>query len=347
MKLGIAGLLQTGKSTIFTALTGARGELDSAAGRSDTRVATVTVMDERVDFLSRMFKPKKTTRAKIEYFLPSEISGASASKSESGVWNQLRTADALFHVVRNFVNMGGEMPASEDDFRRVEDEMIVSDLLVAEKRIERLDADRKRGRTPEGDEEDLLKRCIEVLEKGRPLRLRPELAKAPLLRGFTFLSAKPLLIICNNDDEDEAPPEWKKMPEGVEMLVVRGRLEMDISSMEQEEAEEFKEAYNIRETVLDRVISSSFRLLNRISFFTVGSDEVKAWPIAEGTAALDAAGEIHSDIKKGFIRAEVVSFDDLRQCGGMQEAKKAGLARLEGKEYIVKDGDIINFRFNV
>lgn len=347
MKLGIAGLLQTGKSTILAALTGARGDMDSTAGRSDTRVATVTVMDERVDFLSRMFKPKKTTRAKIEYFLPSDISGASASKSESGVWNQLRTADALFHVVRNFVNMGGEVPASEDDFWRVEDEMIVSDLLVAEKRIERLEVDRRRGKMPEGDEEDLLKKCIEVLEKGHPLRLHPELAKAPLLRGFTFLSAKPLLIICNNDDEDEAPPEWKKMPEGIEMLVVRGRLEMDISSMEQEEAEEFKEAYNIRETVLDRVISSSFRLLNRISFFTVGSDEVKAWPITEGTAALDAAGEIHSDIKKGFIRAEVVSFDDLRQCGSMQEAKKAGLARLEGKEYIVKDGDIINFRFNV
>ena len=225
--------------------------------------------------------------------------------------------------------------------------MLLSDLVVAEKRIERLELDRKRGKKEQGKEYSLLKSCCESLEMGQPLRNRRELASEPILRGFTFLSAKPILVIINNEDEDEALPEWKHRPEGVDLMVVRGRLEMEIASMSDEEAGEFLDAYHIQESALDRVIRSSYQILDRISFFTVISDEVRAWSIGAGTPALEAAGAVHSDMKKGFIRAEVLSFQDLKEHGSFQGARKAGLVRLEGKEYGVKDGDIISFRFNV
>ena len=347
MKLGIVGLPQSGKSTIFAALTGARGEEnDQASSRNDTRIATITVHDKRIDFLSSLYHPKKINHAKVEYLLPSEILSSPSAKSERSTLNQARVCDALVHIVRNFKGPGGIDPEPEQDFCRLEDEMILSDLVVAEKRIERIELDRKRGRK-DGEEYPLLKSCIELLENGQALRNVPELASKPLLKGFTFLSAKPMLVIINNDDENEELPAWHKMPESVEMLVVRGRLEMDIASMLPEEAEEFLEAYHIQESVLDRIIKSSYSLLNRISFFTVGPDEVKAWPVSSGTEAVDAAGVIHSDIKQGFIRAEVFSYQDLIDQGSFQAAKKAGLVRLEGKKYVVKDGDIINFRFNV
>ncbi|MBK5099962.1 MAG: redox-regulated ATPase YchF [Desulfobacteraceae bacterium] len=348
MKLGIVGLPQAGKSTVFAALTGARGEgKGHAAPRTDTRIGTITVFDERVDFLIKAYQPKKMTYAKIEYLLPSDIPAASLSKSTGEIWNQARICDALLHVVRNFRPPGGSPATHEQDFWQFEEEMILSDLIVAEKRIERIELDRKRGKMPEGDEYSFLRSCREHLEKSQPLRNRPELASEPALRGFTFLSAKPMLVIINNDDEDETSPEWSSRPEGVELLMVRGRLEMDIATMSPEEAEEFLKAYNIQESALDRVIKSSYRLLNYISFFTVLSDEVRAWSIAAGTPALEAAGTVHSDMKKGFIRAEVLSFENLKACGTFQEAKKAGLARLEGKEYEVRDGDVINFRFNI
>jgi hypothetical protein len=173
------------------------------------------------------------------------------------------------------------------------------------------------------------------------------LATAPALRGFTFLSAKPQLVIINNDDEDEALPEWKRNPTNVEKMVVRGRLEKDIGTMTAGEAREFMDAYHIAESVLDRVIKNSFRLLDLISFFTVLNEEVRAWPLRQGLPALEAAGTVHTDMKKGFIRAEVLSFDHLKQYGSVHEVKQKGLVHLEGKEYVVKDGDIIQFRFNI
>lgn len=349
MKLALVGLPQSGKSTILAALTGARGESDAGgASRTDARIATIQVRDERIDHLSGIYKPKKTIYAKIEYLLPSKAATASPGKSsEGGIWGQARTGDALIHVVRNFSDFGGTPPNSERDFWELEEEMILNDLAVTEKRLERIELDRKRGRVQEGEEENLLKSCRELLDNGDPIRNEPDLAAHPALRGFTFLSAKPVLVILNNEDEDESIPEWNRRPAQAEMLVVRGRLEMDIAAMSPEEAKEFLDAYHIQESALDRVIRSSFDLLNRISFFTVGEDEVRAWPIARGTPAVEAAGAVHSDIQKGFIRAEVLSYDDFIAHGGFQEAKKAGRVRLEGKEYEVKDGDIINFRFNV
>ncbi len=348
MKLGIVGVPQCGKSTIFDALTGARGEEGGhKPARKDMKMATVTVFDERIAFLSEIYQPKKTSFAKVEYLLPSEIQGASPEKSSASLWNQIRTCDALLHVIRNFQSAGGSPPTPGNDYWQLEEEMVLSDLVVTENRIERIELDRKRGKREEEEEYDLLQSCRKILEEGDPIRGKGDLASHPLLKGFTFLSAKPVLVIMNNEDEDESLPQWDRRPEGVDAIVVRGRLEQDIASMSPEEAEEFLEAYHVTESALDRVINRSYGLLNRISFFTVGSDEVKAWPIAAGTSALDAAGSVHTDIQKGFIRAEVVSFDDLKECGDFKEAKKAGLVRLEGKEYIIQDGDIAHFRFNI
>ena len=342
MKLGIMGLPQSGKKTIFNALTGARGSSDS--GKTDSRIASITVHDKRIDHLSSIYNPQKTIYAKTEYMLPASVHGGNAS---SEIWNQLRTCDALIHIVRNFTVFGGAEPNPEKDFFSIEEELIINDLAVVEKRIERIELDKKRGKKPNNEEADLISRCHEILDNGIPIRNDTEAAFNPLLRGYTFLSAKPMLVVINNSDEDESVPDWKKHAEHVELVVLRGKLEQDIASMGQEEANEFIEAYNIKELAIDRIIKSSYGLMKLISFFTVGADEVRAWTITDGTTALDAAEVIHSDIKKGFIRAEVLAYNDLLQQGNFNNAKKAGLIRLEGKEYKVVDGDIINFRFNV
>lgn len=340
MKLAIIGLPQSGKSTIFAALSGARGE----ASKKDQRLSTIKVMDERVDFLSRIYKPKRTTYAQVEYLLPSEIQG---SGSENAIWNQARICDALIHVLRNFTDAMGNSPDTKSDFRRLEDEMILNDLVVVDKKIERIELDHKRGKISDENEYPLLKACKELLENGKPLRMSPELANSPLLKGFTFLSAKPQLVIINNDDDNESLPRWESPPENIELTMARGRLEMEIASMSPEEAKEFLTEYHIEKSALDRVIASSYKILNLISFFTGGDEEVKAWTVIKGTRALEAAGEVHTDMQKGFIRAEVLAYNDLLKYGSFKDAKAAGHIRLEGKEYIVQDGDIINFRFNV
>jgi GTP-binding protein YchF len=348
MKLGIIGLAQSGRSTIFTALTGARGEERvQRASRTDQRIGTVRVADERVDILTGIYRPKKTTYAQVEYLLPSEVVAGTRSSSESAIWNQVRVCDALIHVVRNFHQPGGIEPTPADDFWRIEEEMILYDLVVTEKRIERIELDSKRGKKSGEAEHSLIKSCKELLESNQPIRANPELASAPVLRGFTFLSARPQLVIINNEDEDEVLPDWELKPEDIEMMVVRGRLEEEIASMSSEEAEEFLVEYNIAKTALDRVIKYSYDLLNLISFFTVLNEEVRAWTLKKGTPSLEAAGAVHSDIQRGFIRAEVLSFEHLKEYGSFQAAKKAGHVHLEGKDYTVHDGDIINFRFNI
>jgi len=340
MKLAIIGLPQSGRSTIFAALSGARGE----ASRKDQRLSAIKVMDERVDFLSRIYKPKRATYAQVEYLLPSETQG---SGSENAIWNQARICNALIHVLRNFTDAMGNAPDTRSDFRRLEEEMILNDLVVVDKRIERIELDHKRGKISDENEYPLLKASKELLENGKPLRMSPELANSPLLKGFTLLSAKPQLVIINNDDDNESLPQWENPPEKIELTMARGRLEMEIASMSPEEAKEFLNEYHIEKSALDRVIASSYKILNLISFFTGGDEEVKAWTIIKGTRALEAAGEVHTDMQKGFIRAEVLAYNDLHEYGSIKDARSAGRVRLEGKEYIVQDGDIINFRFNV
>ncbi len=341
MKLGIIGHAQSGKKTIFEALT--KSQVD-AAQRKETRIAMVEVPDERVDKLSGMYQPKKTTYARVEYLLPAPAENVKESSKEQSIWTQARDCDALIHVVRNFKSYGTEAPIPEKDLQAIDDELIFSDLVVTEKRLERLELDQKRGKKPNPEELSLLKKCHEQLNQNKPLRDIPELSFARVLRGFAFLSAKPMLILANNEDEDDQRPEWLTDDSG---LMVRGKLEQELSLMEPEEAEIFQEDFGITASAMDRVISRSYELLGLISFFTVGEDEVRAWTIKAGTPAQESAGEIHSDIQKGFIRAEVLAYDDLVAAGSYAEARKQGTVRLEGKTYEVQDGDIINFRFNV
>lgn len=345
MKLGIIGLPGAGKSTIFEALT--KIVLDDAMRKPEDRLGTITVPDVRVERLSDMYNPKKTIYARIEYLLPYIPMQKPGQKGEDASWTAVRTCDALIHVIRNFKGFGEAPPTPLEDFNRLNEEMIFADLLVVEKRLEKLELDRKRGRQTDAEELRLLLECKEVLDKEEPLRHSPELAAAPQLRGFTFLSAKPMLVIYNNEDDNEDLPEPDAVTAAEKCLAIRGRLERELAQMNVEEAREYLEEFNIKTSAMDRMINLSYELLGLISFFTVGPDEVRAWTIKKNTMAVDAAEVIHSDIKKGFIRAEVVSYSDLIEAGSYKDARQKGTVRLEGKTYIVQDGDIIEFRFNV
>jgi GTP-binding protein YchF len=339
MKLGIIGLSGSGKATIFEALTGS----SSADGHhGESRIGTISVPDDRVNVLSDMYQPKKTIYAQVEYFLPSKISG-----KEESIWTQVRDCDALIHVVRNFEGFGLEASSPQKDMITLDQELIISDLVVVEKRLERLSTDKQRGKKIDPMEAPLLEACQKQLESEIPLRKDPELATAPQLRGFAFLSAKPLLALFNNDDEDDDLPGIASDNADAAGMIIKGKLEQELSQMTPEEAEEFLTEFHITASATDRVIQRSYDLLGLISFFTVGEDEVRAWTIKKETEAMNAAEVIHSDIKKGFIRAEVVSYDDLMAAGTYAEARKRGTVRLEGKTYPVANGDIINFRFNV
>lgn len=349
MKLGIIGLPQSGKFTIYSALTGARGLSGSErTKKGDRLVGTVNVADKRVDQLREIFKPDKTVYSKVEYILPGTIADSDRGKreKENVMLTEVRTCDGLIHVVRNFQLFGGPPPTAEQDFLKLESELILNDLMVTEKRIERIGSDGKKGREISEDELTLLQRCREILSQDYPLRNSPEIAASPLLKGFTFLSAKPQLVIANNSDEDEEPPEMSQIPGDIEVMVVRGKLEMEIAEMEPEEAEEFLSAFHVDRSLIDRVIKRCIATCNLISFFTVEGSEVRSWTIPDGTTAIDAAESIHSDMKKGFIRAEVLAHEQLMRCGSMADARKEGHLKLEGKTYQVQDGDIIKFRFS-
>ncbi len=339
MKLGIIGLSGTGKFTIFEALT---GNVDAAAHRGENRIGTIHVPDDRVDVLSRLYNPAKTIYARVEYFLP----GKSGQKDQN-IWNQVRDSDALIHVIRNFSGYGAESTDLPGDFSELDQEIMLADTVVIEKRLERVELDKKRGKKINEEELSLLKEALKNLENEIPLRKCPDIADAQVLKGFAFISAKPVMVLFNNDDENEHLPDIHGLTENEECMVIRGKLEQELCQMTDEEAEDFLAEFNITASAKDRVVQKSYDILGLISFFTVGEDEVRAWTIKKETAALDAAEVIHSDIKKGFIRAEVISYDDLMDAGTFQEAKKKGTVRLEGKTYEVKNGDIINFRFNV
>jgi hypothetical protein len=339
MKLGIVGLPGAGKSTIFEALT--KNFLIDGR-REENRISAIRVPDERVDVLSRMFTPRKTIYAQVEYFLP----GTSGHQKDN-VWTKTRDCDALIHVIRNFQDYGMEAALPYQDFIRLNQELILSDLVVVEKRLERLELDQKRGLKVDQEGFSLLNECRKILEGEKPLRKYSDLSTTPPLKGYAFLSAKPMLVLFNNEDEDDKPPQAAELTSTENMMVVRGRLEHELAQLAEEEAEEFLTAFGITDSAMDRVIKRSYELLGLISFFTVVNNEVRAWTITHGTEALDAAGVIHTDMKKGFIRAEVVTYSDLMDAGSYKEARNRGTVRLEGKTYVVQDGDIIHFRFNV
>jgi hypothetical protein len=347
MKLGIVGLNRAGKTTIFNALTRRSGEAAPTGGQAVPALGAVSVPDARLEWLNDLYRPKKKTPAQVTYLDLQGMPGAADQKKEymALLLTHMRPVAAFLMVVRNFHDPVLGAPDPAGDIRTLEEEFILADLATVEKRLERIAAEKGKGRKVSETETALLERCAELLNTEKPLRDDPELATAPELRGYTFLSAKPVLAVINNDDEDEAMPA---LPEGSpEAMVIRGRLEMEMAQLSDEDAAIFREDYGITESALDRVIRRSFRLLGLGTFFTVGDDEVKAWTIPVGIPAVEAAGVIHSDMQKGFIRAEVVAYDDLKRCGDYAAARKQGLVRLEGRDYPVKDGDIIHFRFNV
>lgn len=344
MKLGFIGLPGAGKTTLFEALT--RTRLDESQ-RRERRIGTVRVPDERVDRLAAIYRPRKTVFAQVAYLLPSTGAMSQEKGREQSVWTQVRECDALLHVVRNFSGLDGQSPAPRSDFLVVDQELILSDLLAVEKRLERLALDQKRGKKPDQEESALLEQCSRLLNREIPLRRSVGLSVARALKGYAFLSAKPCMVLFNNADDDESLPGQGAWAETERCLAIRGKLEQELGQMTTGESGEFMAAFDLRDSAMDRVIRESYDLLGLISFFTVGEDEVRAWTIQKGTAAVDAAEAVHSDFKKGFIRAEVLAYDDLMTVGTYAEARKHAKVRLEGKTYEVRDGDIVHFRFNV
>jgi GTP-binding protein YchF len=356
LRIGIVGLAETGKTTLFQILTHVHGS-GSGSGRSEAHVGVVRVPDVRLDRLSELYQPQKTIHATIEYM---DTPGSIIELARSGLQTQaLRELDALVHLVRVFENEaipheGGAVDPRRD-IENVELELILSDLAVAEKRLERLEKDIKKQKNPALEREfQVLSICKAALEKQTPLRevaLTPEDAKA--IRGFTFLSRKPMLYVLNLSERDAARANLaeqfaaeaglKQRPHTA-VAAICGQVEGELSELNDADAAEFLLSYGLKESATSRLIRAGYQLLGLISFFTVGEDECRAWTIPAGTTALEAAGEIHTDIQRGFIRAEVVKFEDLIATGSFAEARNRALLRLEGKEYVVHDGEIVHFR---
>jgi len=344
MKIGIIGLPQSGKTTIFRAAAGeAAGQVEEKGGIAR---AVVKVPDARLKVLSDIFSSAKITPATVQYldlsFDLREREGR--GKELERMLHELKPADALIMVVRNF-ELAGLSPEPQADLDILHEELILSDLAIVERRLERLEKEAKKGAGVSQEELTELREAKKLLEEGRPLRVSKALQKSPIMRGYGFLSIKPLLVVINTGEEN-AEVELK-LPEGADAIHIKGRLEADLAELSPEEAEVFREEYGLEEPALPLLIRKSFEILDLICFFTGGEKESRAWPIPRGTTAQKAAGTIHSDMERGFIRAEVVAYDDLVRAGSYQAAQKLGKVRLEGKDYIVKDGDVIIFRFSV
>jgi ribosome-binding ATPase len=359
LRAGLIGFPSAGKTSLFQLLTSAREAPRTGGGKSDANVGVSRVPDERLDKLTALFNPRKHVPATVEF---ADIAGVGGVRSGAQALLDVapfRNADALLHVVRMFRDPSVPHPAGSvdpaRDVRTMEDEVILADLGVVERRLERLERDLKKGSNAElTREKDILLRCRSALEEGKPLRaldLTGDDAKR--LRGFQFLSAKPLLIVLNLDEADLPKADDAIALAGLEAFIagantravpICARIELEIAQLDPEDAAAFMADLGLRESGLDRVIRASYDLLGYISFFTVGEDENRAWSIPRHTTAVLAAGEIHSDISRGFIRAEVVTYDALMARGTLAACRDHGELRLEGKEYIVQDGDVINFR---
>ena len=360
LRAALIGLPATGKTTLFQLMTAVRETGRAAHGRGEVQIGVSKVPDARLDRLTAMFNPKKRVPATVEF---ADNAGATTGAQALVDVAAYKNADALVHVVRAFrdeavAHASGSVNPSRDA-QTMEDELILADLGVAERRLERLEKDLKKTKTAELEtEKALMLRCKEALESGTPLRAL-SLAGDDLkrLRGFQFLSAKPLLVVINLDEADvaEASASIEHAAEstgltaflsraGTRAVAVCGKIELEIADLEPADAIAFLSDLGLAESGLDRVIRATYDLLGYMSFFTVGEDECRAWSIPRGTIAQVAAGEIHSDIARGFIRAEVVAYDALVARGSLAACRDHGELRLEGKEYVVADGDVINFR---
>jgi GTP-binding protein YchF len=359
LRAALIGVPQSGKTTLFQLMTSAK---EAPRGKGDVTIGISRVPDTRLDTLTAMYSPRKRVPATVEFtdLAASARQGAQALVDVVGYKN----ADALVHVVRAFRDDAIPHPSGSIDAGRdaqaMEDELILADLGIAERRLERIDKDLKKGKSAElTAERDLVQRCRDALENGTPLRALDITGDdRKRLRGFQFLSAKPLLLVINLDETDVPgmgdSVERAAAQTGLTAFLARAAtravalcttIELEISRLEPADAAAFLADLGLKESGLDRVIRATYDLLGYMSFFTVGEDECRAWSIARATPAQEAAGEIHTDIQRGFIRAEVVSYDALIRRGSMAACREHGEVRLEGKEYIVQDGDIINFRF--
>jgi GTP-binding protein YchF len=357
MHIGIIGLPASGKTTVFQTLTGTESAGTRVGGKVDTRI--VPVPDPRLQTLAAMYKPRKVTPATIEFVDPLVVGQQGSHYLESLV-PLMRDADALAHVVRAFHNPAvpharGEVDAVRD-FHHLDSELLLADLAVVEKRCERLAKDVKKVKDADLEGEyALLQRCQEALENACPLRcLDLTEAERKRLRGFGLLSSKAQLVVLNLDEAQIANEstcieqflERIQAPD-LQVMPLYGSIESDIAQLAPEEAEAFLHDLGLKQSGLDRFIRASYQLLHLCSFFTAGEKEVRAWTIVQGTLAPQAAGVIHSDLARGFIRAEVTHYDDLVASGSMAKAREAGKLRLEGKDYQVQDGDILLIRFHV
>ena len=363
MEIGIIGLPGSGKTTVFNALTGGRVDVASYGGKPNVGVASVP--DARLDGLAKLYAPRKPVSATVSYVdIPPPATPSGRTRGISGQYlNDLQRVDALLIVARAFNDDAVlHVDGSVDPFRDVENmmlELLFSDLELLERRLQRLDENSKGAKAAERDaiekERDLLQRIKEHLEGETPIRdqqFTPD--QAQRIRGFQFLTAKPLIILLNidEDDLDEAISLEERLDGTVQGPSVRaaticGKLEMDLAQMDAEEEAEFREAIGAGESGMNRIISLSYDVVGLITFLTIGDDEVRAWELQKGATASRAAGRIHTDFEQGFIRAEVVEFDDLVACGGFAEARKRGVLRQEGRDYVVQDGDVMHVLFNL
>ena len=356
MQLGIIGLPQSGKTTVYKALTGVDIPTEMSTGQMEVHTSVVDVPDQRVDQLCEIYKPKKIVRAKVTY---ADIAGLDGSAGKAGLpgvmVNQLAQMDGFLHVVRQFENASvPHLAGSIDpirDIQTMDTDFILNDLVMVERRLEKLREEHRRGVSRPRDviqaEIDLFERLETMLNDEKPLRHYDFTAEEDkILSSFGFLSRKPQIVVFNIS-EDQTAPDYSSPHPHTTVVSFPAKLEMDIMALEPEDAAIFMEEFGVKELGMSRLIKVSYDLLNVHSFFTADEKEVHAWTLRKGSNAREAAGTIHSDMEKGFIRAEVISFADLLTYGSTAEARNKGRLRVEGKNYIIEDGDIIEIRFNI
>ena len=362
MKIGIVGLPYVGKTSLFNALTQSEAETGTYAGKKGANVGSVKVPDERLMALADVFNPKRVTPTSIDYV---DIAGVSKGDIaleglETGAIAELREVDALAHVVRVFEDdavphVDGDIDPKRD-IETIDIELAFADLGIIDNRLDRLNRELRTQKIPALEHERaVLEQCKDALEGGtaiRELPLAPEDERA--IRGYGFLTQKPLLLVLNIGEDaleaaDEIHASFAEYTEKgqIEIIALSARLEMEIGRLDKDDAELFRVEMGLDDSALARVIDVSYRTLGLVTFFTVVSDELRAWTLKAGMTALDAAAAIHTDMAQGFIRAETIQWTDLVDCQGLTEARDSGSLRLEGKDYLVSDGDVLTIRFNL
>jgi hypothetical protein len=366
INIGIIGLPQSGKTTVFNALT--KGKADTVSHATEgasPHIGVARVPEPRLKVLTDILHPGKVVFSEAKYIdIGASVKNLARDKGIGGqLLNQLSSVDTLICVVRAFTDASIPHPQGSLDIKRDIDslnmELVFSDLAIMERRLEKLEISLKGAKPGERtsflQEKDILLRFKTELENDKPLRtLSIESAAARFVANYQFLTAKPMLIVINIGEEQlsQAASLEKELDAqfsgaGCCVVTLCGKLEMELSQLEESAAREFRNEFGLKESGLERTIKMSYELSDLITFFSSASNEVRAWPIKKGTTAQKAAGKIHTDMEKGFIRAECISLDDLVKCGGIAEARKKGMLRSEGKDYIIQDGDVVTFLFNV